>query len=503
MKNLFIVLLFLCTNCFGQSFESRVGTAVSGTYAPATAPTFATSITGSYLTASEILGTNGSKNIVSLPVATYPSLTELTYVKGATSNLQTQITARLLVANPAFTGIMTTGTLGYTATNALLTLESSVNAFNQFIIKNSSNGAAASSDVVVNNDQSTNTTFYGDFGMNSSGFTGAGAFNQPNYVFLTSTSSDLAIGTTTNHGIHFVVNSGATDVMSISNAGAITINGSIALGTNNITMTGSLAATGARVTKGWFTDIESTNMPTVGGTSLSSTFQASDADLTTWAGITPAAGVGTYLATPTSANLRSMITDENGTGALLFNGATSPDFTTGFTIGTAAATGNTLIGNGTTFVSQNTRENWTTFAVSGSAATTTGQTLVDITGLTSGTLSNSTKYEVEAWLDVATSAVTTGTQYAIFANGTGGAAVYNALVTGTTTTNATTSVTQSSATQQGTFLTTSGTSGVIYIHGFVTTRGSGTATISIQHLKVTSGTSTVQVGSKMKIRLAN
>jgi len=36
----------------------------------------------------------------------------------------------------------------------------------------------------------------------------------------------------------------------------------------------NIGATATRVTKGWFTDIESTNMPTVGGTSLSSTFAA-------------------------------------------------------------------------------------------------------------------------------------------------------------------------------------------------------------------------------------
>jgi hypothetical protein len=61
--------------------------------APSTSPTFATSITGSYLTASEILITDGSKNIVSAAVATYPSLTELSYVKGVTSAIQTQINA--------------------------------------------------------------------------------------------------------------------------------------------------------------------------------------------------------------------------------------------------------------------------------------------------------------------------------------------------------------------------------------------------------------------------
>lgn len=47
------------------------------------------------LTASEILGSDASKNIVSLPVATYPSLTELSYVKGVTSALQTQLNAKV------------------------------------------------------------------------------------------------------------------------------------------------------------------------------------------------------------------------------------------------------------------------------------------------------------------------------------------------------------------------------------------------------------------------
>jgi len=60
--------------------------------APATSPTFAASITGSFLTASEILGTDADKKIVSLPVANYPSLSELAFVKGLTSSAQNQIT---------------------------------------------------------------------------------------------------------------------------------------------------------------------------------------------------------------------------------------------------------------------------------------------------------------------------------------------------------------------------------------------------------------------------
>lgn len=48
----------------------------------------------SSLTASEIVITDASKNLVSAAVATYPSLTELTYVKGVTSAIQTQLNAK-------------------------------------------------------------------------------------------------------------------------------------------------------------------------------------------------------------------------------------------------------------------------------------------------------------------------------------------------------------------------------------------------------------------------
>jgi hypothetical protein len=86
------------------------------------------------------------------------------------------------------------------------------------------------------------------------------------------------------------------------------------------------------------------------------TYQPSDADLTTWAGITPGTNVGTFLATPSSANLRAALTDENGTGAALFNAATTPDFTTGITIGAAAASRKILVGDGTKFAAST--ETW-------------------------------------------------------------------------------------------------------------------------------------------------
>jgi hypothetical protein len=68
------------------------------------APTVSTSLTGSYLTASEMIVTNASKQVISAPVATYPSLTELTYVKGVTSAIQTQMNLKAPLASPTFTG---------------------------------------------------------------------------------------------------------------------------------------------------------------------------------------------------------------------------------------------------------------------------------------------------------------------------------------------------------------------------------------------------------------
>lgn len=52
--------------------------------------------------------------------------------------------------------------------------------------------------------------------------------------------------------------------------GAITSSGTLALGANSITMSGSIGVTGTRVTKGWFTDLEVTNAPTLGGVAIPS-----------------------------------------------------------------------------------------------------------------------------------------------------------------------------------------------------------------------------------------
>jgi hypothetical protein len=78
------------------------GVVTTGSQTLAGAKTFSTAPVLSSLTASQILATDASKNVQSLTTATYPSLTELSYVKGATSSLQTQISAKQDIALSAY-----------------------------------------------------------------------------------------------------------------------------------------------------------------------------------------------------------------------------------------------------------------------------------------------------------------------------------------------------------------------------------------------------------------
>lgn len=168
--------------------------------APLISPTFATSITGSYLTASTILIADGSKNIISADTATYPSLTELTYLKGVTSSIQTQFGTYLPLVGATYTT---------TSGNGLALTTSTLTTGNLVSLASTGTAAGSNSQTVLNiatsgaNGTSTQTTYglkvanthTGTSSTNIAGyFTASGGTN--NYGLIVAAGS-VGIGTTT------------------------------------------------------------------------------------------------------------------------------------------------------------------------------------------------------------------------------------------------------------------------------------------------------------------
>jgi hypothetical protein len=174
--------------------------------------------------------TTGSGTVVAL--ATSPTF--VTPTLGAAT--ATSVTSGSFVANESITGSSTAGAYSYGTLapasadiNIFASYTSSVNNYNQIILQNTNSLGAASTDYVVNNNNSTATTYYGDYGMNSSGWSGVAgtnSFSAPNMVYLTSTSTDLAIGTTTSNSIRFVVGGGA-DALTINTSGNTVASGTV------------------------------------------------------------------------------------------------------------------------------------------------------------------------------------------------------------------------------------------------------------------------------------
>lgn len=160
------------------------------------------------------------------------------------------------------------------------------------------------------------------------------------------------------------------------------------------------------------------------------------------------------------------------------------------------ANGNVLTSNGTIWTSAAPPgTGGTTSKVSGSDFATTSTTLVDITGLTYAAATN-TKYEIDAML-IVQSTTTAGLQVAINYSAAGASTSYwlsggtSSPTTNTNDINAFDSVSSG-------FATESSVTKVLLIRGLVvTTTNAGNIKLRIK--KVTSGTATVYIGSRMTI----
>ena len=242
---------------------------------------------------------------VSIGNTTDPGATNLS-VTGTIASASTITGTQYIVTTGILTattqGSIAVGTLSYSDTGQLATYQASTNNYIQTEIQNTSAGASASSDHIVGNNNTTATTYYGDFGMNSSGWAGVAgtnSFSAPNMVYLTSTTGDLAIGTTTANIVRFSINGGA-DIAQITSTGlnsapigattastgAFTSLTATSVGTNGV-----LAKTGGKTA---VTAVSATTTLTTGGTTLASQVMASGS---TWRVVAYGTFVGATSAT--------------------------------------------------------------------------------------------------------------------------------------------------------------------------------------------------------------
>ena len=190
---------------------------VSGDFVSAS---YGTIKAASFLATTSVDSSSTSFNLVNTTATTLNIGGAATTIGIGASTGTTTVNNQLTTNNAVVNTLLKTGsTIGYTDTGILATFANSTAGYNQIILQNTSNNSSASTNFNVSNNLGSATTNYGEFGMNSSTFTGSGAFNTAGNVYLAAASTDLAIGTYGSNAIHFVVNSGATDAATISSSG--------------------------------------------------------------------------------------------------------------------------------------------------------------------------------------------------------------------------------------------------------------------------------------------
>jgi len=170
-------------------------------------------------------------------------------------------------------GLLGIGALSFSDTDIIANFTHNVNSYAQLVVQNKNSGASSSADIIVNNDRSAGTTYYGDFGINGTTFSGGGAFGDVDGTYLYSAGGTLSLGSLNAYDVKIATNN--TERVRVSTAG------SVGIGTTNPSHTLHVQGD-ARVT-GAFRD--STNSPGTNGQVLQSTVSG-----TQWA--TAAAGGG-------------------------------------------------------------------------------------------------------------------------------------------------------------------------------------------------------------------
>lgn len=132
---------------------------------------------------------------------------------------------------------------GTTTSYNLMGAKGSYNNYLQLNVQNTSSGAAASSDIVASNNSATETTYFVDMGINSSGNTTTDALGGPNNAYLYNKSGNLTIGTASaDKNLRFITGGQTEDNVrvKIDSIGNVGIGANYDISTSRLTVDGGV-----------------------------------------------------------------------------------------------------------------------------------------------------------------------------------------------------------------------------------------------------------------------
>ena len=266
----------------------------------------------------------------------------------------------------------TTPVLSYNASNSNYAAGATVSgSYLQTVMQNKSGTAGASTNYVLSNDLGTDSTYYGEFGMNSSVYsagTPADFFSLNNGIYYSGHDGDVTIGSGNGKKTYLAWGTTGQSAHVINATGSIGLNTDIT-GTNNYGTAGQvLTSQGNASTPTWTTPTTGTvtsvtgTAPVVSSGGATPAISMAAANTTTNGYLTSTDwntfnGKGSGTVTSVAATVPSVLSisgspiTTSGTLAITYSGTALPAANGGTGLTSVGTTGNVLTSNGTGWVS--------------------------------------------------------------------------------------------------------------------------------------------------------
>ena len=332
----------------------------------------------------------------------------------------------------------TTPVLTFNASNTIASFGSTTSgSYNQLVIQNASASAGASANYVISNNLGTDSSYYGEFGMNSSVFssgTPADFFSINNGVYFSGHDGDISIGSGNGYKTYFAWGTTGQSAHVINASGAIGLNTNLGTtpansGTTNFGTAGQVLTSAGSATAPTWTSPSPMVYPGVGipnstGTAWGTSYT------TTGSGTVVALATSPVFTTP-NLGTPSAATLTNATGLPVSTGisglGTGVATALAVAVGSAGAfvTFNGALGTPSSGVATNLTGTASGLSIGGNAATATSATSATTAtnatniAITDNTSSASTYYPVLSLNTSGNNAATTSSTKLSFVPSTG------------------------------------------------------------------------------------